>query len=470
MHPPKITLFDLDNPEHRTARALFESASDLPLICPHGHVDPGVFLGPETKFKDPAALFITPDHYVLRMLISQGVSYEKLGVFPQEEVDPGYDPLAVWRVFCEHFSLFDGTPTGLWIQNELAMVFGIDEKPTAQNAEDLFVEIQGALDHQAFSPRHLYRQFNLETLCTTDAPEESLAIHEAIQASKWAGDIRPTFRADKLIQIGLPGWAKRIHALGEILGREITSFKRYLLALQERREQFIAAGAVATDHSVETPFTGRLSDREAESVFQRGLRGEANPEETQRFIGHMILEMARMSLADGLVMQLRAGPCRNHSPRIYQAYGPDKGFDIPLRVEWTRNLKPLLDAYGLAPGLRIILFTLDESSYARELAPLAGAYPTIKLGPPWWFHDSPNGMLRYFENVIETAGFENTVGFNDDTSAFLSIPARHDLWRRMSALWLAGLVHRGQLDRAAAESRMADLAYHLARRGYRLDV
>jgi glucuronate isomerase len=212
-----------------------------------------------------------------------------------------------------------------------------------------------------------------------------------------------------------------------------------------------------------------LGDREAESIFQNGLKGNASTEETRQFIGHMILEMARMSLEDGLVMQLRAGPFRNHSPQICQTYGPDRGFDIPVRVEWTRNLKPLLDAYGLEPALRIILFSLDEDNYARELAPLAGAYPTIKLGPPWWFHDSPNGMLRYFTNVMETAGFENTVGFNDDTSALLSIPARHDLWRRMSALWLAGLVHRGQLDLPTAERRMADLAYHLAKQGYQLD-
>jgi len=470
MLEPKITLFDLDNPEHRTAKDLFESASDLPLICPHGHVDPGIFLGLETKFKNPVALFITPDHYVLRMLISQGFTFEELGVYPLLGTNSAYDPHCVWHIFCENFSLFDGTPTGLWIQNELAMVFGIDEKPTAQNAEDLFMEIQNVLDREAFSPRQLYQQFNIETLCTTDSPEEPLAAHTAIKNSDWEADIRPTFRADKLIHIGLPGWAKRIRALEKLLGQDISSFKRYLIAIQARREQFIAAGAVATDHSVETPFSGRLSDQQAESLFQKGLLGDASREEAQQFIGHMILEMARMSLADGLVMQLRAGPYRNHSIRIHQTYGPDRGFDIPFRVEWTRNLKPLLDAYGLEPRLRIILFTLDETSYARELAPLAGAYPSIKLGPPWWFHDSPNGILRYFENVMETAGFENTVGFNDDTSAFLSIPARHDLWRRMSALWLAGLLHRRQLDRPTAEGRMADLAYHLVKRGYRLDA
>lgn len=469
MHSPKITLFDLSNPQHRTAKVLFESASDLPLVCPHGHVDPKLFSSPDRKFKDPTALFITPDHYVLRMLVSQGYTLSELGIAPLSNAVEACDSLSVWRIFCENFHLFDGAPTGLWLQNELAMVFGIFDKPDACNAEDLFERIQIALDCEKFTPQKLFQQFNIETLCTTDAPEWPLDAHQAIEASGWEGDIRPTFRADKLIHIGLPVWIDRIQALGKLLGTEITSFKKYLRAIQERRADFIAAGAVATDHSIETPYTCRLSDRQVEQLFQKGLKGTISGEEAQQFIGHMILEMARMSLEDGLVMQLRAGSYRNHSSQVYQIYGPDRGFDIPVRVEWTRNLKPLLDAYGLESDLMIILFTLDEGNYARELAPLAGAYPAIKLGPPWWFHDSPNGMLRYFTNVIETAGFENTVGFNDDTSAFLSIPARHDLWRRMSALWLARLVHRGQLDRSAAERRMADLAYHLAKRGYQLE-
>ncbi len=469
MHPPKIKIFDTCDPQYKTARALFESVQSLPLICPHGHVDPGLFVRPGARIADPAALFILPDHYVLRLLISHGLAFEDLGVYPLGEAHPSYDPLAIWQVFCDHFSLFDGTPTGLWIQNELAMVFGIYQKPDAHNAENLFMHIQDALDREEFSPRRLYQQFNIETLCTTDAPEAPLDDHQAIKASGWDGDIRPTFRVDKIANIGLPGWLDRIRALGERCGEDLTTFKRYLLAIKQRRAQFKAHGAVATDHSVQSAYTCRLSDQEAERLYQNGLQQHISAGEVKQFIGHMIVEMAKMSLEDGLVMQLRAGPYRNHSPQVFAAYGRDRGFDLPVSVEWTHNLKALLDAFGLDHRLRIILFSLDETSYSRELAPMAGAYPAVKLGPPWWFHDSPNGMMRYFSNVIESAGFENTVGFNDDTSAFLSIPARHDLWRRMSALWLAKLVHRGQLDQPTAERRMADLAYHLAKRGYNLD-
>ncbi|MFW5714083.1 MAG: glucuronate isomerase [Brevefilum sp.] len=469
MHPPKITIFDSSNPLHRTAQALFESVKSVPLICPHGHVNPGLFSRPGVRFTNPAALFILPDHYVLRVLVSQGYSFEELGIFPLGAENPYYDPLGVWQVFCENFSCFDGTPTGLWIQNELAMVFGIYTKPDAYNAGNIFKQIQDALAKEAYSPRNLFERFNIETLCTTDAPDKPLESHKAIKACEWNGKVRPTFRADKIIDIGSPDWPGRLESLGEIIGKEITTYQDYLSAIQERREQFKALGAIATDHSVEQPYTCRLTTDEAGRYFQKGLKQGITPGEVKQFTGHMIIEMAKMSMEDGLVMQLRGGPFRNHNPHVFETYGPDRGFDLPVSVEWTRNLKPLLDTCGLDPRLRIILFSLDESCYSRELAPMAGVYPSIKLGPPWWFYDSPNGMMRYFDTVMESAGFENTVGFNDDTSAFLSIPARHDLWRRMSALWLAKLVHQGQLDQPGAEHRMLDLAYRLAKTGYKLD-
>lgn len=469
MNQPKIKIFDPRNPIHRTAEELFNGAHDLPLICPHGHVDPGIFVDPVYKFQDPAALFILPDHYVLRMLVSQGYRLEAFGINPKGENEIPYDPLSVWRIFCEKFSSFDCTPTGLWIQNELAMIFGIYEKPAAGNADFLFNQIQSALNDEAFSPRSLFAEFRIETLCTTDAPESPLVKHRLIRESGWVGDIRPTFRADKIVNIGLPGWPERIQQLGDICGKEIHDFKGFLQAIEDRRLAFKTLGAVAIDHSIETPYTCRINPEEMRRIFQKGLKKQVSVDEARLFIGHMIVELARMSIEDGLVMQLRAGPYRNHHTKIFEKYGPDKGFDIPVRVEWTHNLKPLLDEFGLDPRLRLILFSLDESNYSRELGPLAGAYPAIKLGPPWWFHDSPNGMMRYFENVMETAGFENTVGFNDDTSAFLSIPARHDLWRRISALWLAKLVHRGQLDLTTAKNRMEDLSYHLAKAGYWLN-
>ena len=465
-----IKVFNPSAPEDKIAAELFEAAIDLPLICPHTHVDPHLFSDPAARFSNPSALFVTPDHYVVRMLISQGIQFEQLGIFPVSEKDHEGDPREIWQLFCEHFDLFDGTPSGLWIRNALSMVFGISEKPQVENAGELYDRIESALRDPAFSPRRLFEKFNIEVLCTTDSALDTLDTHDQIRASGWKGDVRPTLRPDALIQIERPGWVADIDQLSQVSGINIRHFSDYLEALRQRRAVFKAKGATAIDLGVETPYTCRLSTMEADALFQKGLLGENDRGEADQFRGLMIYEMARMSLEDGLVMQLHAGSYRNHNPQVYETYGSDRGFDIPVGVEWTRNLKPLLDSFGMDPRLRLILFTLDETGYSRELAPLAGAYPAIRLGPPWWFHDSPEGMLRYFDTVVETAGFTNLVGFNDDTRAFLSIPARHDLWRRMSALWLAKLVQRGQLSMSTARLRMADLAYGLAKRGYRLEA
>jgi len=468
MLKPKINIINLENPQHITARKIFETVNDVPLICPHGHVNPSLFSDPEAGFGDPAALFVIPDHYVLRMLISQGYSLEALGVSRKGVENRVYDPYQIWEVFCKNFSLFDGTPTGLWIENELSMVFGIDEKPDVANGRELYDALQEALESGAFSPRKLFEQFNIEVLCTTDAAVDPLSDHQGIRESGWKGKVLPTFRPDALVNIGHPSFLDHIRKLEECCHKAIKDFPSFIQAIEERRSYFKSMGAVATDHATMTAYTCRLSPERAEALFQKGLRGDIDQKEMQLFIGHMIFEMARMSLEDGLVMQWHVGSYRNHNPAVFDAYGSDLGFDIPLQVEWTRGIKPLLDAFGLDERLRLILFTLDESSYARELAPLAGVYPAVKLGPPWWFHDSPNGMRRYFECVMEIAGIDNTVGFNDDTRAFLSIPARHDLWRRMAAIWLADLVHSGQLNIDIAKQRMQDLAYGLAKRGYRL--
>ena len=463
-----ITIFDLSDGLGKIAADLFDSATELPLVCPHTHVDPNIFADPEFKFSNPAELFITPDHYVVRMLVSQGIPFEQLGIFPRDEDNHGGDPRRIWQIFCERFDLFDGTPSGLWIRNALSMVFGIDEKPNREYAGQLYDRIEDRLDEPDFSPRRLYEKFGIEVLCTTDSALDDLAAHDEIRASGWTGDIRPTFRPDSLIQMDRPGWVEDIGRLSQISGIQIARFSDYLQALAERRAYFKSKGAVAIDLGVETPYTCQLSTQEADALFQKGLRGEASAQDAAQFTGLMVYEMARMSLEDGLVMQLHAGSYRNHNPQVLGTYGPDHGFDIPVRVEWTRNLKPLLDSFGMDNRLRLILFTLDESGYSRELAPLAGAYPALRLGPPWWFHDSPEGMLRYFDSVVATAGFANLVGFNDDTRAFLSIPARHDLWRRMSALWLAKLVQRGQISLNTARERLEDLAYSQAKRGYRL--
>lgn len=462
-----IKIFDLSDAQGKTAEALYQEVADLPLICPHSHVDPQLFVHPETAFANPADLFVTPDHYVVRMLVSQGVPFEALGIFPKGQPNTS-DPRSVWRTFCEHFYLFDGTPSGLWIQNALSIVFGIDIKPGLDNAGSLYDQIESALADPAYSPRRLFERFGIEVLCTTDSALDDLAAHQQIRRSGWDGQVRPTFRPDQVLQIDRPGWAADIEKLGLLSHISIDSFAKFIQALSERRAAFKAQGAVAIDLGVEEPYTCRLSPPEAERLFQKGLMGTVDKEDARQFMGHMLSEMARMSLEDGLVMQLHAGSFRNHNAGVFEAFGPDRGLDIPVRTEWTRNLRPLLESFGMDPRLRLILFTLDESTYTRELAPLAGVYPAVRLGPPWWFHDSPEGMLRYFESVVETAGFFNLVGFNDDTRAFLSIPARHDLWRRMSAIYLAKLVHRGQIGRDVAHERMADLAYGLAKRGYRL--
>lgn len=469
MQKPRISLFDLSRPQHRTAADLFEGVYELPLVCPHTHVDPSLFVNPDTRFTDPTALFVTSDHYVLRMLVSQGFSFEQLGLSQAGDEEEPYDPQAVWQIFCDHFHCFDGTPSGLWIENSLAMVFGIDEKPNSFNVTSIYNEIQSAIEEEKYAPRALYDRFNIETLCTTDQAADRLDAHHAIQMSGWGGDIRPTFRLDGVIHIGRHDWREELAKLSKVSSQDIRDYRTYLMALEQRRAYFKSSGAVASDLAAETAFTYRLSAHEAEAIFQHALQGEVSASDARRFSGHMVIELARMSVEDSLVMQFHVGSYRNHNPGVYNAYGADKGFDIPLQVEWTQNLKPLLDAFGMDTRLRLILFTLDESGYTRELAPLAGAYPAVKLGPPWWFHDSPNGIMRYFESVMETAGIDNTVGFNDDTRAFFSIPARHDLWRRMAALWLAKLVHRSQLNLGDARHRMVDLAYGLAKRGYRLD-
>lgn len=466
MDKPRITIFDLSEPLHRTAAELFEGAQDLPLICPHTHVDPHLFADADTRFADPAAIFVTGDHYVVRMLVSLGVTYEQLGV--SQAGRKAVDPQAVWQVFCDHFDCFDGTPTGLWTENSLAMVFGIHKKPNTHNAAAIYTQIQSALADGAFSPRSLYDRFNIEVVCTTDSAADPLILHQEIRTSGWHGQVRPTFRPDSVLNIAHQDWHDQIAGLSWVSNVTVKDYGSFIQALEVQRSFFKDLGAVSIDFGAETAFTCRLSDREVSSIFRRALQGKIHPDDAKLFSGHMVVELARMSVEDGLVMQFHVGSYRNHSSSVFQAFGTDKGFDIPVRVEWTHNLRTLLDAFGMDHRLQLILFTLDEGGYARELAPLAGAYPAVKLGPPWWFNDSSNGIMRYFESVMETAGIDNTVGFNDDTRTFLSIPARHDLWRRMAALWLAKLVHRGQLDMIGARQRMADLAFGLAKKGYRL--
>lgn len=457
-----------DARQKEVAQDLYESVATLSLICPHGHVNPRLFSDRDARFGTPAELFIIPDHYVFRMLYSQGISLEALGI-PLCDGGPIEEKhRQVWQTFADHFYLFRGTPTGAWLIHELHEVFGIEEKLTGNTAQAIYDQIEAQLATPEFQPRALFERFNIEVLCTTDAATDPLHHHQAIRESGWQGDVRPTFRPDAVINLLTRGWDDHTEALSEISGIEVSTYQSFVEALEQRREFFKAMGATATDHAATSAYTAELSMLEAEKIFQRALEGVATPGDAQRFTGHMIMENARMAVEDGLVMQFHVGSVRNHNATIFERFGPDMGADIPERAEFTHNLQPLLNKYGNDPRLTFIVFTLDESAYSRELAPLAGHYPALRLGPPWWFHDSVNGIQRYLDRVIETAGLYNTVGFNDDTRAFPSIPARHDLWRRVVANWMAGLVVRGSIDMDDATEMTYAAAYGLAKDVYRL--
>jgi len=461
--------FDPNPVQRRIARTLYQSMARLPIVSPHGHVDPALFADATATFGSPADLLIVPDHYVYRLLYSYGVPLEALGVARQDEVAAVSDHRKVWQTFAEHLHLFRGTPTGLWLTHVLTLVFGISTKPTGENAQALFDELAEKLARLEYAPRALFERFNIEALCTTDAATDPLASHKRILASGWTGDVRPTFRSDGVVDVLRPAWAKSIAALSDLSGVDICSYASFIHAVERRRESFKALGATATDQSAEDALTVDLGPAKAAQIFQQALAGTVSENDARAFTAHMLMESARMSVDDGLVMQLHVGSVRNYDSSVFARFGRDRGFDIPHATEFTRSLRPLLNRYGRDPRLTLIVFTLDESTYTRELAPLAGVYPALKLGPPWWFQDSVEGMARYRNRVIETAGLHNTVGFNDDTRSFPSIPARHDLARRVDANWLAGLVVRGLVDEEDAADMALDVAYRLARRAYKLD-
>jgi glucuronate isomerase len=460
--------FSPDAGVRRVARSLYEETRTLPLVCPHGHVEPAL-LAEDAPFPEPTALLLVPDHYIFRMLYSQGIPLEELGIPTRDGTPVEGDPRKIWQRFAEHFHLFRGTPTRAWLDHELHEVFGVRVKLSGETAQRVYDEIAERLQSPEYRPRALFERFNIEVLATTDAASDDLRHHQAIRASGWGGRVIPTFRPDAVLRLAAPTWRDQLAALERAHGAPIADQDAFLEALAARRAFFRAMGATATDHAVVEPYTERLRDEEADRLFQRARAGEATAADQARYEAHMLMEMARLSTEDGMVMQLHPGSLRDHNGRVAERFGADKGADIPLATEYTRNLRALLEAYGNDPRLTLILFTLDESTYARELAPLAGHYPALRLGPAWWFHDSIQGMTRYRERVTETAGIYNTAGFNDDTRAFCSIPARHDLSRRVDANWLAELVSRHVIDLSDAREMARALAYDLARRTYRLD-
>ncbi|GAB2184129.1 glucuronate isomerase [Roseibium sp. LAB1] len=460
-------LFPADAASRSLAAELYATIKDLPIVSPHGHTDTRWYAENEA-FPDPAQLFIVPDHYVFRMLFSQGIDLSQLGV---PRIDGGLsetDSRKIWRIFAENFHLFRATPSRMWLEHAFQEVFGWTRRISADTADEAYDHIADCLTRPEFRPRALFERFNIEVIATTESPLDDLKWHRQIRDSGWNGRVVTAYRPDAVVDPEFEGFAANIETFGALAGENATTWQGYLNAHRDRRAYFKSFGATSSDHGHATARTENLSAAEAEALFQKALKGSCTAEEADAFRGHMLTEMARMSLEDGLVLQIHPGSHRNHSAGIMAAHGRDKGFDIPTQTSYVKALKPLLDAVGLEKNLSIILFTLDETAYSRELAPLAGVYPTLKLGPAWWFYDSPEGMRRFRELTTETAGFYNTVGFNDDTRAFCSIPARHDVARRVDCAYLASLVTSGRLDEDEAYEVAHDLTYRLAKQAYRL--
>lgn len=449
------------------AREIYYTIKDLPIISPHGHVDPAI-LSENKPFPNPTQLFFIPDHYLYRMLYSQGISMESLGIPTLDGSKVEKDPRKIWQIFADNYYLFNGTPSGAWLSYEFGVVFGVKEKLNSSNAQKFYDKLQERINSPEFLPRTLFEKFNIEVLSTTDAASDDLSNHKKIIKSGWKGRVIPCFRPDAVTDLSNKHWKANLKLLEKSVKYEITSYKSFIKALEERRQYFKLLGATSTDHGVFSPYTHELSKKEVKEIFIRALKGKATEKDSKFFSAHMLMEMARMSTEDGLVMQLHPGAYRNHNPLIFEKYGLDKGSDIPMQTEYTFNLKELLNNYGNNPEFTLIVFTLDETSYSRELAPLAGHYPSMKLGPAWWFHDSIEGMTRYRRMVTETAGFYNTVGFNDDTRAFISIPSRHDLARRIDSNYLGELVARHIIPLNEAVEIGKNLSYNLAKKAYKL--
>jgi len=465
LHPDR--LFSSDENIRKVARALYQQVKGLPIISPHGHTDPSWF-SKNLPFENATELLIKPDHYVFRMLFSQGVALENLGLSASDGTKVETDSRKIWHIFAKNYYLFRGTPSRTWLDTVFVEVFGFDVLLSEETADHYYDTINAALATDAFKPRALFERFNIECISTTESPLNALEDHKAINDSDWSGRVISAYRPDPVVDPEFEGFVIAVKAFGELTGEDTTTFDGYLAAHRNRRAYFKATGVTSTDHGHLTAQTADLAKEEIEALYAIVISGNSTPEQAELFRAQMLTEMAGMSIEDGLVMQLHPGIYRNHNQDVFNRFGGDKGADLPLQVSYVEQLKPMLDKYGTNPELTFILFTLDETSYSRELAPLAGHYPCLRLGPPWWFNDSPEGMRRFRQQTTESAGFYNTVGFNDDTRAFLSIPARHDVARRMDCNWLAELVcdHRLTLDEA--EKLAVELAYTLAKKAYKL--
>jgi glucuronate isomerase len=457
-------LFPADPGTRDIARGLYEAVAQRPIISPHGHVSPRLLLDDE-PFSDPAELFITYDHYVTRLLHAAGVDLGAIGVGGSGPADPR----EVWRTLANHWHLFAGTASGYWLTHELATLFDIDVEPSADTADAIYDAITARLSLPEYRPRALFDQFGIEVLATTDDPMDELDAHAALAADpSFTGRVLPTFRPDSYLDPAAPGFVARIERLTAWNGTAPDDFAGYLAALEGRRAHFIAHGAVSADHGVHEPYTVDLTDDEASALYRRALAGDLDPAGIRAFSGNMLLRMAGMSARDGLVMTVHPGVYRNHSTSTFERLGPDTGHDIPVPTDYTENIRPLLERHGLERDLHLVLFTVDETVYSREIAPLAGFYPSVYIGAPWWFLDAPDAVLRFRAAVTETAGFYRGSGFIDDTRAFLSIPARHDMARRLDSAFLARLVREGRVPLPAAERIAVDLVDAIPRKVFKL--
>ena len=459
-------LFASDPAQRAVARELYDTVKDFPILSPHGHTDPQWFADNDS-FGNATQLLLAPDHYAYRMLYSQGIDMDDVGVASKGGPSKA-DPREAWRIFASNQHLFRGTPTSMWMSHVFSHVMGFTEALDASTADMYYDRIGELLASDDYRPRALFERFNIELLATTESPTDTLEHHAKIKASGWKGRVVTAYRPDPVIDAEHEDFHDKMKVFAELTGEDVYSWKGYLAAHRQRRQFFMTMGATSTDHGHPTAQTANLSNSDAKELFHRILKKNVSAEDAELFRAQMLTEMARMSLEDGLTMQIHPGSFRNHNQKIFDKYGRDKGCDIPLPTNYVHALKPLLDAYGNEKNLTVILFTLDETVYSRELAPLAGHYPILKLGPSWWFHDSPEGMTRFREQVTETAGFYNTVGFNDDTRAFLSIPARHDVARRIDANFLARLVVEHRLTAEDAADTIKDLTYNLPKAAYKL--
>ncbi len=463
LHPDRF--FDSDREVRRMARTLFDETRTLPLVCAHGHVDPQL-LAVNSAFPEPTDLLFTPDHYLVRMLYSAGIPLNVLGLSARDDLEVQYHPREIWSCFAAHYHRFLATPSGAWFDYELYEVFGVRTRLSAASADRIYDEISEKLRAPEFRPRALFERFGIEVLATTDSATASLEHHSTIRASEWSGCVIPTFRPDTLFEIDSPTWQLELTKLQQLVNRELGSAAEFVDALAERRLFFRALGATATDHGTPDAYTGTLTQGEADAIFLRACKAAVQPEDERIFRGHLLIEMARLSVEDGLVMQLHPGSFRNHNIDVATRFGPNRGGDIPVAIEFTKSLRPLLNAFGNNARFRLVLFTLDEATYGRELAPICGHYPAVRLGCPWWFNDSVEGIKRFRAQTTETAGIWNTAGFSDDARGLCSIPARHDLSRRVDANYLAQLVTRHQIGVTDARVMAQAMAYGLARDTY----